>query len=218
MASTTPLRSMISPRLGTMGTTAVRLLSACAARSSWRTTCKNTSRATMRQKAKKTTAPITSARIRKRVASASLLRSSVMRKLHGAIPVKSPAKPAQPRPAPPWNWLCQATGGVPLPQERGKTRSGSGGASSHKGLFWSRSGGRRWGASSTQLASGQSSAASSGARKLHTPGNMPPDAMRSKSSIAWARINKGKTCRDCDGTLNHNRRRWMAMAPNESTV
>jgi len=44
VASTTPLRSRIWPRLGTMGTTAVRLLSACAARSSWRTTCRYTRR------------------------------------------------------------------------------------------------------------------------------------------------------------------------------
>ncbi len=35
-----PLRSRISPRLGTTGTMAVRLLSACSARSSWRVTCR----------------------------------------------------------------------------------------------------------------------------------------------------------------------------------
>src|SRR3990167_3400177 len=42
---------------------------------------------------------------------------------HGATRHPQTMKLARPKPVPPWNWLCQATGGVPLPRsERGGRR------------------------------------------------------------------------------------------------
>ena len=66
---------------------------------------------------------------------------------------------------------------------------------------------RRWGASSTQLAGPQQRLQERG-RKLQNPGKIPPAAMRSISSMAWAIANSGNTCSACDGTLNHSKRRW----------
>ena len=42
--------------------------------------------------------------------------------------------------------------------------------------------------------------------------------MRSNSSTAWASANSGNTCSACDGTLNHSRRRCVAVAPNSVAV
>lgn len=69
LASTTPLRSLIRPRLGTMGTTAMRLDSARSAKLSCWMTCSHTSRATSSPKQNSTKAPAASTRSRKRDSS-----------------------------------------------------------------------------------------------------------------------------------------------------
>src|SRR5256885_1501898 len=62
-----------------MGTTAVRLLSARSASSSWRCTCSTSSRATTSPKASSTTTLITHVRSLNRCSSASVLRISITR-------------------------------------------------------------------------------------------------------------------------------------------
>ena len=80
-----PLRSKINPRLGTTGTTAVRLLSACSFKSSWRTSCKYTNRAASKAKHNRIRAVTTNKRVRKRLRSDSTSRNSIMDSLKGGV-------------------------------------------------------------------------------------------------------------------------------------
>src|SRR5438105_6348448 len=68
----------MSPRLGTIGTTVMRLFSACVDSSAWRYTCRYTSRAVSSPNANSTNAAAASSRARKRLSSRSTFFSSVM--------------------------------------------------------------------------------------------------------------------------------------------
>ena len=59
---------------------------------------------------------------------------------------------------------------------------------------------RRCGASSSQVATGHSSASNSGASSSSQPGNMPPASMRTISDTRCAARNSGRICTACDGT------------------